>query len=104
MIYKIGQIQYDQQKLPTLGENVFQNFGKMSVVQLGIQAPPGTRFLLNNTDFGIITDIEIGITGIFELDLKDANTIITWLSFTKIQVPDNPAENWNILIDFLYYN
>lgn len=106
MIYKIGQIKYNKDNEPSPGENVFQGFAEgASIVQLGIQAPPGTRFLINNVSDTIVSDIEIGVTGIFELDLKNANTAITQLSFTSIKKPVSEEGNilpWDILVDYLY--
>jgi hypothetical protein len=49
----------------------------MRVTQLGIQASPGTIFTLNNG-----TDIQIGKTGIYELDLEGL-TYLTNLVFTE---------------------
>ena len=105
MTYKIGQIHFEEGKEPTLGNNIISQISQnVAIVQLGIQAPPGTIFLLNNVDNTSESDIEIGITGIFELDLRDANTAITWLSFEKINKPIDEEGNikpWNIQIDYL---
>lgn len=49
----------------------------MPIKQLGIQAPPGTKFYLNNSKYPII----VGATGIYELDL-DANVEINSLKFS----------------------
>ena len=54
--------------------SVFNNY--YPIVQLGIQALPGTKFYLNNS----LTPITIGSTGIYELDL-DGLSAITNLRF-----------------------
>lgn len=56
--------------------NIFQKLGPVS--QLGIQAPPGTRFFLNNSAFPIM----VGETGIYELNLEGIGRI-TAISFNK---------------------
>ena len=103
MTYRIGQIRFEEGKEPNIGDNVISQISQnnAAIVQLGIQAPPGTIFLLNNVDDTFVSDIEVGITGIFELDLRDANTAITWLSFQKINKPIDKNEPWNIQIDYL---
>lgn len=103
-MYKIGQFRYSSGKTPApINTNVFSVQGAQSaqvypVLQVGIQAPAGTLILLNGLDSTANSDIEIGYTGIFELDLKNANTYITWLSIKSIPNP----ENYDIIIDFLY--
>jgi hypothetical protein len=82
MVYKIGQIHFNNYNEPTLGNNIISRISNnAAVVQLGIQAPPGTIVLINNVDDSYISDIEIGVTGIFELDLRNSNTVINWVSF-----------------------
>ncbi len=44
---------------------------KMPIYQLGIQAPPGTKFFLNES----LDPVIIGATGIYELDLREKSTI-----------------------------
>ena len=68
------------------------------IVQLGIQALPGTRFYLNGNNNPII----IGNTGIYELDLQGQGEI-TALSFeaTSIQaIRDN--EYAYLIVDIIY--
>ena len=48
------------------------------VLQFGIQSLPGTKFYLNNS----VDPVEVGITGIYELDLSTGATI-TALRFDK---------------------
>ena len=72
----------------------------LPIVQLGIQALPGTKFYLNNNNHPII----IGNTGIYELDLI-GQTEITALSFdsTSIRaIDDNP--NGYLIVDVIYEN
>ena len=49
------------------------------IVQLGIQALPGTKFTLNTN----LDPIVIGTTGIYELDLTNSSAVITSLSFEQ---------------------
>lgn len=104
-MYKIKQFRYSNFNPPPLSENLFLVNDAYSttypVVQLGIQAPPGTKILINAVDTSANSDIEIGYTGIFELDLRDANTYITWLSILNIPGFET-YEEWEIFIDFLY--
>ena len=39
--------------------------------QLGVQAPPGTKFYINENEEPVI----VGFTGIFEMDLEDGGSI-----------------------------
>lgn len=60
------------------------------IVQLGIQAPSGTIFTLNNGG-----PIEIGTYGIYELDLRGVGKIV------KITFPTQSSPSSNIYIDFV---
>ena len=70
------------------------------ISQLGIQALPGTRFLLNNapeTDY-----ILIGQTGIFELDLNN-QTEITNIKFDAASMKKiNDLTNAVLIVDLIY--
>lgn len=55
---------------------VFSNY---NVVQLGIQAPPGTVFQITEGE-----DIEVGAYGVYELDLRDSSGFINSLSIERI--------------------
>lgn len=70
------------------------------ISQLGIQALPGTRFLLNNapeTDY-----ILIGQTGIFELDLNN-QTEITSIKFDAASMEKiNKIANAVLIVDLIY--
>ena len=54
--------------------NVFADV--LPILQLGIQALPGTKFYVNSSTSPIV----IGVTGVYEMSLQD-NTQITSLSF-----------------------
>ena len=70
----------------------------LPIVQLGIQALPGTKFYLNNNDHPII----IGNTGIYELDLN-GQTEITALSFDSVSVRAIDAnQNGYLIVDVIY--
>ena len=71
-------------------ENILEQCHISKILKLGIQAPPGTKFLLNsseiNTDINALTLI-VGRTGIYELDLSgqgDGNNL-TYLKFLRPQ-------------------
>ena len=70
----------------------------LPIVQLGIQALPGTKFYLNNNNHPII----IGNTGIYELDLN-GQTEITALSFdsTSVRLIDNNPNGY-LIVDVIY--
>ena len=63
MTYKIAQKIITPENFQT-NTNLIAEYGP--IVQLGLQADPGTQFILNNS--GTIT---MGAYGIYELDLKD---------------------------------
>ena len=68
------------------------------VLQLGIQALPGTKFYLNNA----VDPIVIGLTGIWEVDL-DGQTEITAIQIDNQSI-QNIANNPNayLIIDVIY--
>ena len=68
------------------------------IVQLGIQALPGTRFFLNGNKYPII----IGNTGIYELDLQGQGEI-TALSFESRSINAiKENENAYLIVDIIY--
>lgn len=74
-------------------------FGKaFPVLQLGIQALPGTKFYLNNA----VDPIIIGLTGIYELDLE-GQTEITAIQMDAASMT-NIKDNYNasLIIDVIY--
>ena len=68
------------------------------IVQLGVQALPGTMFMLNGSQDPII----IGASGMFELDLYDTPEKITKLEFTlgSLEAIDQNPDGY-LLIDIL---
>lgn len=77
--------------------NIFDEY--FPIVQLGIQALPGTRFYLNNS---LTEPIIIGYTGIYDLEL-DGNTQITALRFSTESM--NTIKNNNnagVIVDIVY--
>lgn len=69
------------------------------IVQLGIQALPGTKFNLNTN----LDPIVIGTTGIYELDLSDSSAVITSLTFEQSSIEyiqSNP--DGYLIIDIVY--
>ena len=78
--------------------SVFENY--FPILQLGIQALPGTKFYLNNANEPII----IGRTGIYELDL-DGETEISTMRFDPASI-NNIANNVNayLIVDIIFDN
>lgn len=78
--------------------NIFRDYGPVS--QLGIQAPPGLKFYLNNSKYSIM----VGDTGIYELDLEGIGRILS-ISFDRNDLRNfyggtNKADK--LLIDIVY--
>ena len=110
-LYKIHQFSYHYLKDQVVNGEILANIDILKnyqVVQLGVQAPPGTTLLLNYTTTDFSSGIEIGDTGIFELDLKDSNTYITSLYLTipfyLIGSGNKAKEDFDVLVDILYEN
>ena len=71
----------------------------MPIVQLGIQALPGTKFSLNAG----LDPIIIGTSGMYELDLQNSSAILTSLNFEQNsldQIDKNP--DGYLIIDIVY--
>lgn len=77
---------------------VFENF--FPILQLGVQALPGTKFYLNNA----VDPIIIGRTGIYELDL-DGETEISNMRFDATSM-NNISANMNayLIVDVIFDN
>ena len=75
---------------------IFSN--RTPITQLGIQTLPGTKFYLNNS----VDPVEVGITGIYELDL-DGQAEIVKLTFSETSM-ERIEENSNgyLIVDVLY--
>ena len=76
---------------------VFTDYTPM--IQLGIQALPGTKFNLNTN----LDPIVIGTTGIYELDLTNSSAMITSLTFEQKSIEhiqSNP--DGYLIIDIVY--
>ncbi len=69
-------------------------FADKYVVQLGIQAPPGTQFTLNNSS----SAITVSPYGLYELDLTNTQSVLDDLRIIKLK------ENTTVTIDILYYD
>ena len=73
-------------------------FKEGSIIQLGIQGLPGTKFYINGSTDPVI----LGYTGIYELNVDGISTI-TELKFDKKSIEtinDNP--NAYLIVDFIY--
>lgn len=76
--------------------SAFSNF--VPIIQLGIQALPGTKFYLNGSNNPII----IGSTGIYELDLQGLSEINSLQFDAKsLSLIDNNA-NAYLIVDIIY--
>lgn len=68
------------------------------IIRLGISAPPGTRFTINESD----TEVVINYTGLFEVDFSDSTGIVA-LKFNEASlnhIRQNPAA-W-VIVDMIY--
>ena len=77
--------------------SIFDDYN--TITQLGIQALPGTRFILNNNSDGPIV---IGSTGIYELELEGISSIEA-LRFERESIEaieNNP--NVGLIVDIVY--
>lgn len=70
----------------------------MPVIQLGIQALPGTKFYLNNSNNPII----IGYTGIYELSLEGVAEITSLAFDAKSIQTINDTINAYLIVDMIY--
>lgn len=77
---------------------VFELPSCFPILQLGIQALPGTKFYMNSA----IDPVVVGFTGIYELDLDNRAEIIK-LSFDKesMNAIEN-NQNGYLIVDVLY--
>lgn len=78
--------------------NLFSDI--LPILQLGIQALPGTKFYVNSSTSPVI----VGVTGVYEMNLQD-NTQITSLSFdgNSLQAISNSSTG-GLIIDVTYDN
>ena len=72
----------------------------LPILQLGIQALPGTKFYVNSSTSPVL----VGVTGVYEMSLQD-NTQITSLSFdgNSLQAISNSSTG-GLIIDVTYDN
>lgn len=77
---------------------IFESPSCFPILQLGIQALPGTKFYLNSS----LDPIVVGFTGIYELDLDNRAEIVK-LTFNKTSI-ETIASNGNgyLIVDVLY--
>lgn len=107
MVQQIAQIIYcnptSNYNFPTnitsidlINGSIFNSY--MPITQLGIQAPPGTKFFINNTE----TPIIIGFTGLYELDLTNGGNV-TSLKFEEDSIKRvEEHDNLMIIVDIAY--
>lgn len=75
--------------------NIFRSLGL--VLQIGIQAMPGTQFYLNKSNY----PITIGSTGIYELNLEGISSLFS-IKFTKDSLDNIDSSGDGLIIDVLY--
>lgn len=86
----------DKKGADYINGTIFQPY--FPILQLGIQALPGTTFYLNNALDGVI----IGRTGIYELDLEE-ETEISDLRFDYDSIQAiNRNNNAYLIVDIIY--
>ena len=77
---------------------IFKREKVFPITQLGIQGPPGTRFYLN----GSVDYITIGVSGIYDLDIKNGSRV-TDLGFDRASLERiNPNQGGYLIVDMLY--
>ena len=77
---------------------VFETANVFPIAQLGIQGPPGTKFYLN----GSVNYITIGISGIYDLDIKNGSRV-TGLGFDRLSLERvNEGGTGYLIVDILY--
>ena len=79
--------------------DAFTDYTAQGILQLGIQALPGTKFNLNAN----LDPIVIGVSGMYELDLTNSSAVLTSLNFEKDsleQIDKNP--DGYLIIDIVY--
>lgn len=81
----------DLTKEKLAGQNIFEDYG--TICQLGIQGPTGLRFYLN----GGTDPIQIGQTGIYELELREAR-----ITSIRFNLDDIESLAGMLLIDIVY--
>ena len=86
-----GGTSYDSLTTGTVFENC------PSIIQLGIQSLPGTKFYVN----GCYNPVIVGTTGIYELDLNGLSEIVS-LSFSGESIRQIQNNNTSLIIDILY--
>lgn len=70
----------------------------LPILQLGIQALPGTKFYINNS----VDPVIIGSTGVYELSLS-GDAQITALAFSPSSIAQiNDNANAYLLVDIIY--
>lgn len=74
----------------------------LPVYKLGIQAAPGTSFIINNSSTNVESRVIIGLTGVYELSYDNKITV-TSLFFTKdaLDLVEKNEGNY-ILMDIIY--
>lgn len=104
MGYKFAQVRYNQSNssmsnttaAAMISGLAFTNYTQ--IVQLGIQAPPGTKFYLEDSTNALM----VGASGVFQLDLRETSTF-SGLRFDEQSVHFVELNGSSyIIVDILY--
>lgn len=84
-------------KSQLISGSIFRNYNQ--IIQLGIQAIPGTRIRINgNNDWIIVSSL-----GVYDLDLTNSSGIITELQFAESSLDIvNECDDAYLIIDVRY--
>lgn len=104
MAYNFAQVRYNQDgssmsnttARDMISGEAFSSY--QSIFQLGIQAPPGTIFYINNNSNQII----VGSSGVFELDLLNKASIDSLKFDSKSIAFIQENDSSFIIVDILY--
>ena len=72
--------------------------GKYPIRQLGIQAPAGTKFYVNNN----LNPIIVGNSGIYDIDFAGVNVSIYKLNFDAASMNQIANNNSCLIVDYIY--
>ena len=72
--------------------------GKYPIRQLGIQAPAGTKFYVNNN----LNPIIVGNSGIYDIDFAGVNVSIYKLNFDAASMNQIVSNTSYLIVDYIY--
>lgn len=94
---KMTQLRFDISDLALLlNNNIFQDYAP--ILHLGIQAPSGLKFYLNDNKFA---PLYVNNSGIFEINLENTFGLIGSISFDQVNLNKLLPQGY-LIIDILY--